>query len=86
MANKEDLIFNAGIEENFKGLLLDIEKSKLTALSTHQTEIRSKLADEIVKRYTYREGLYQYYLKNDDAILSATELLSNASKYQGILK
>jgi carboxyl-terminal processing protease len=85
MDNKEDVIFNATVEEDFRTLLLDIDKSKIAALETHQGEIQSKLEDEIVKRYAYREGLYEYYLQNDDAILAATELLGNTSKYEGIL-
>jgi carboxyl-terminal processing protease len=44
------------------------------------------LEDEIIKRYFYREGLYDYYLKHDDAILAATGLLDDIPKYQGILK
>jgi carboxyl-terminal processing protease len=86
MTNKEDVIFNSVVEQDFKTLLLDIEKSKIAALGTHKKEIKSKLEDEIVKRYFYREGLYEYYLQNDDAILVATELLGNTSKYTGILK
>ena len=85
MDNKEDVIFNATVEADFRTLLLDIDKSKIAALATHQREIQSKLEDEIVKRYAYREGLYEYYLQNDDAILAATELLGNTSKYSGIL-
>lgn len=86
MTNREEVIFNTVIENDFKTLLLDIEKSKTAALATHQKEIQSKLEDEIVKRYFYREGLYEYYLQNDDAILAATELLGNTLKYEGILK
>lgn len=86
MTNREEVIFNDAIENDFKTLLLDIEKSKIVALDDYHREIKSKLQDEIVKRYFYREGLYDYYLKNDDAILAATELLSNENKYWGILK
>jgi len=86
MTNKDDIIFNTTVNEDFKTLLLDIDKSKIAALATHQKEIRSKLEDEIVKRYAYREGLYEYYLQNDDAILAAAELLGNTSKYEGLLK
>ncbi|MDO6516124.1 S41 family peptidase [Zobellia uliginosa] len=86
MTNREEVIFNDAIENDFKKLLLDIEKSKITALEDYQNEIKNKLEDEIVKRYFYREGLYDYYLKNDEAILAATELLSNESKYWSILK
>ena len=86
LTDKDDVIFNATVEADFRTLLLDIDKSKIAALETHQKEIQSKLEDEIVKRYFYREGLYTYYLLNDDAILVATELLGNSTKYDGILK
>lgn len=86
MTNREEVIYNETIEADFKALLSDIEDSKATALETHQKEIQSKIEDEIVKRYFYRDGLYNYYLKNDDAILAATELLGNSSKYGEILK
>lgn len=86
MTNREEVIFNEAIETDFKTLLADIEDSKATALETHRKEIQSKLEDEIVKRYFYREGLYNFYLNNDDAILAATELLGNSSKYTSILQ
>lgn len=86
MANREEVIFNEAIETDFKTLLADIEDGKTAALEIHQKEIQSKLEDEIVKRYFYRDGLYNYYLTNDDAILAATELLGNTSKYSGILE
>ncbi len=86
MTDREEVIFNDAIENDFRTLLLDIEKSKIVALDDYQREIESKLQDEIVKRYAYREGLYDYYLKNDDAILAATELLGNENKYWSILK
>lgn len=86
MTDREEVIFNATIENDFKTLLLDIDKSKVTALEDYQKEIQQKLEDEIIKRYFYREGLYGYYLKNDDAILAATGLLGDEGKYYGILK
>ena len=86
MTDREEVIFNESIENDFKTLLLDIEKSKITALEDYQREIKSKLEDEIIKRYFYREGLYDYYLENDESILAATELLGNEGKYFGILK
>lgn len=86
LGNKDQVIFNETVENDLKTLLVDIEKSKFTALQTYKREIENKLEDEIVKRYFYREGLYQYYLKHDEAILAATELLANQGKYNGILK
>ncbi|MGB5371336.1 MAG: S41 family peptidase [Flavobacteriaceae bacterium] len=86
LGERQEVTFNEAIENDIKTLLSDLDKSKITALETYQNEIRSKLKDEIVKRYFYREGLYEYNLNNDEAILAATELLANKIKYAGILK
>ena len=86
MADKENVVFNQTVENDLKTLLSDMEASKLEALKKHQNEIQKKLEDEIVKRYFYREGLYEYYLENDEAILAATELLNNNSEYNAVLK
>ena len=86
MTDREEVIFNDAIENDFRTLLLDIEKSKRTALEDYQKQIQQKLEDEIVKRYFYREGLYSYYLKNDDTILAAQGLLADNAKYSDILK
>lgn len=86
LGNQQEVTFNEAIKNDIKSLLSDLEKSKFTALETYQNEIQSKLKDEIVKRYFYREGLYEYNLKNDEAILAAAELLANQTKYSGILK
>ena len=86
LGDRQEVTFNEAIKNDIKALLSDLDKSKITALETYQNEIQSKLKDEIVKRYFYREGLYEYNLKNDEAILAATELLANKTKYTGILK
>ncbi len=79
-------VFGTSVQENFKSLLTEIEKSKFMGLDKHQKEIQKKLEDEIVKRYFYREGLFEYYLTHDEAILAGTELLSNENKYRSILQ
>lgn len=84
--NEDRDIFGATVHETYQSLLTEIEKSKFSALDKHQREIKKNLEDEIVKRYFYREGLYEYYLTHDEAILAASELLANSSKYSGILK
>ena len=86
LSDKEDVLFDQTIEADFQKLIVDLEKSKITSLKTHQKEIQKKIEDEIVKRYFYRDGLYQYYLLNDEAILEATNLLKNTNEYLEILK
>ncbi|MEB8346228.1 S41 family peptidase [Flavobacteriaceae bacterium KMM 6898] len=86
MTPEEKAIYGVDVEEGYKNLLLLINKSKLTALDTYKNELQKNLEDEIIKRYFYREGLYDYYLGHDDAILAATALLADTPKYKGILK
>lgn len=83
--NAEEHLLGAGVQEKYKDLLLAVNKGKILALDSFKSEIQKNLEDEIIKRYFYREGLYQYYLKNDDAILAATALLADEGKYNGIL-
>jgi len=86
LSGDENDFLGTDVKDSYKTLLVNIEKGKINALDKYQSEIQKNLEDEIVKRYFYRDGLYQYYLNNDDAILAATELLGNQSKYSAILK
>ncbi|MGC1516455.1 MAG: S41 family peptidase [Maribacter sp.] len=86
LSGSENDFLGSDVKDSYKNLLANIEKGKINALDKYKSEIEKNLEDEIVKRYFYRDGLYQYYLSNDDAILAATELLGNSSKYAAILK
>ncbi|HMB62033.1 MAG TPA: S41 family peptidase [Eudoraea sp.] len=86
MVGEDKDIFGPAIEEDYRDLLLEIGKSKLAALDRYKMELQKNLEDEILKRYFYREGLYDYYLSHDDAILTATALLNDQAKYGSILK
>ena len=63
-----------------------VQKSEETLLDKNQKEIKKLLLDEIIKRYQYKEGLYQYYIKNNPEIAKANALLSNPSEYKKILQ
>lgn len=78
-------IFGETLKNDYANLLNQIQQGKMTALNLHKKEIQKKLEDEIVKRYFYRDGLYDYYLQNDEAILEASELLGDNDKYASIL-
>lgn len=74
------------IKLQYDQLLAALQKSEETLLDKNQKEIKRLLVDELIKRYQYKEGLYQYYIKNNAEILKATTLLSNATEYNKILK
>jgi carboxyl-terminal processing protease len=86
LSGSENDFLGPNVNDSYKNLLSNIEKGKIIALDKYQDQIQKNLEDEIVKRYFYRKGLYSYYLKHDDAIMAATELLENEGKYAGILK
>jgi carboxyl-terminal processing protease len=67
-------------------LAIALQKSEENQLTKNQKEIKNLLVDEIIKRYQYKEGLYQYYTKNNSEIKKAVALLANASEYNKILK
>lgn len=83
--NNDDALLGVSVQEKYKDLLLAINNEKVALLDTHKSEIKKKLEDEIVKRYFYREGLYEYQLQHDEAISAATQLLNDNTKYKSIL-
>ncbi|MCM4150291.1 S41 family peptidase [Arenibacter sp. N53] len=86
MAGEDSSLYGNSVTENYKSLLLEMDKSKIMALDKYKAEIQKNLEDEILKRYFYREGLYDYHLQNDEAIMTASALLNDNGKYRDILK
>ena len=64
----------------------NLKQSKITELDNNKTYIQELLTEEIVKRYGYREGLYEYYKIHDSKIKKATEILGNPSTYMEYLR
>ncbi len=83
-AAKKDKIDTA-ITIEYNQLLAAIQKSEEAQLNENQKEIKNLILDEIIKRYQYKEGLYQYYIKNNIEVKKATSILSNQAEYAKIL-
>lgn len=83
-AKKEKL--DESIAPEYKQLLTALQKSENTQLDKNQKEIKGLLLDEIIKRYQYQEGLYDYYIKNNTEIKKALSILNNPTEYNAILK
>ncbi|WP_248724553.1 S41 family peptidase [Seonamhaeicola sp. ML3] len=76
---------NDNIEKDFNNLIANLEHSKDLVIDENKTFLLELLTEEIVKRYVYREGLYEYYKIHDPKIKKATEILSSSSKYLAYL-
>ena len=83
-AKKEKI--DESITAEYQQLLNAIQKSEWNALDKNQKEIKNLLLDEIIKRYQYQEGLYQYYIKSNPEIKKAVSVLSTSAEYISILK
>ena len=84
VAKKEKI--DDSITAEYQQLLLALQKSEENLLDKNKAEIKNLILDEIIKRYQYQEGLYQYYLKNNSEIKKATSVLGTSSQYKNILK
>jgi carboxyl-terminal processing protease len=83
-AKKENV--DAAIATEYQQLLSALEKSQETLIDKNQKEIKNLILDEIIKRYQYKEGLYQYYIKSNFEIKKSIEVLNDKSQYNSILK
>jgi len=83
-AAKKDKIDGA-ISAEYNQLLAAIQKSEEAQLNKNQKEIKNLILDEIIKRYQYKEGLYQYYIKNNLEVKKAVEILASNPEYTKIL-
>ncbi|WP_445732947.1 S41 family peptidase [Mariniflexile sp.] len=83
-AKNEDLDDN--IKSDFNTLMANLNKSKTSVIDENKAYLLELLTEDIVKRYVYREGLYDYYKTHDDKIKKAAEILGNPSTYSGYLR
>ena len=82
---KKDNVDTA-IAAEYKALLTAVQKSEETMIDKNAREIKNLLLDEIIKRYQYKEGLYQYYVKNNAEVKKAVMLLNDKPAFSKILQ
>lgn len=83
-AKKEKI--DASINPEYQQLMNALQRGEEAQLNANQKEIKNLLLDELIKRYQYKEGLYQYYTKNNSEITKAIAILNNMAEYNKILR
>jgi carboxyl-terminal processing protease len=83
-AQKEKI--DGSIQTEYQNLFVALQKSEENQLNKNQSEIKELLQEELIKRYQYKEGLYDFYIKNNSEVKKATSLLNNPADYGKILK
>lgn len=86
MDTAEDEELKTKIASQVSDIQNQINSYKKQQLQEKKPEIVSLLTDEIIKRYFYKEGLYEYYTVSNPEILKAKSILNNPSEYSKILK
>ncbi|MCB0456907.1 MAG: S41 family peptidase [Flavobacteriaceae bacterium] len=81
----EDDELREEIQTSYNALLSSIETAKQKDLVAKKVEIKSLLTDEILRRYFYAEGLYDYQIQHNPEVLEAISVLKDANRYQKIL-
>ncbi|WP_081208181.1 S41 family peptidase [Salegentibacter sediminis] len=74
------------IISNYKDITQELNQLKNQELQDKKPEIVSLLTDEIIKRYFYKEGLYEHYVEHNPEIMESLAILNNSERYSGILK
>ena len=82
----EDDDIEKEISKSYQQLMAAIDGAKNKKVIAKKAEIKSLLTDEILKRYFYKEGLYNYQVVNNPEILAGIEVLVDQNKYNRILK
>ena len=83
-AQKESI--DNSIQQEYNALLTALQRQQENALSASKKEILNWLTEDLITRYLYKEGLYNYLSKNNLEVQKAIELLNNNSKYMSYLK
>ena len=78
--------FEDEIAQDYREIEKTLQASKKEAIEERKSEIISILSDEIIKRYFYKEGLYEYYVENNPEIQKARSILNDPAAYNKILQ
>lgn len=84
-AQAEDKELQEKISDDYQSFMTKIKETKAQELNKNKAQIEQQLTDEILRRYFYEEGYYQYALDHNPEILKATNVLNDSKQYKHIL-
>ena len=66
--------FMSDLSKNYNTLISNLNSVKDKAINDNEEQLKALLENEIITRYFYREGMYQYFLINNEEVKKATEI------------
>ena len=73
------------ISNEYEKIQAKLLENKIDEISKNKDILKTVLKEEILKRYYYKEGVYNHNLQNDLVIKRAVKLLKNQDSYMQIL-
>ena len=83
-AQEENL--DEAIVKDYNALVEKLKQVKISNIDDDKDFLIQALTKEIVKRYGYSEGLYDYYKRHDPAVKKANDIVSDISVYYDYLR
>ena len=83
--SKEERYDDAFIED-LNQIESKLKDQKMDNLRTYREEIQDLINSDIILRHNYYEGVVEYNLRSDSAVIKAVELLNDSERYHKILK
>ncbi|CAM1343265.1 S41 family peptidase [Tenacibaculum aestuarii] len=77
---------NKIITPEYTTIIQQLKAIKVAKIVENQDLLSKEIENEIVERYTYKEGMYKHLFKNDITIKNAVTLLNDTKKYNSILE
>ncbi|WGH77091.1 S41 family peptidase [Tenacibaculum tangerinum] len=93
--SKEEKLFQKAyeaVEDNHKitseytAIIKQLKAANVAKIAVNEDVLSKEIENEIIERYTYKEGMYKHLFKNDITIKNAVKLLHDSEKYNRILK
>ncbi len=84
MAENDEI--SEDIKDSYNQLTKAINAAKDKEIEDKKVEIEALLSAEILKRYFYKEGLYNYQIEHNPEIMEAVSVLNDEKRYTKILK
>jgi carboxyl-terminal processing protease len=76
---------DAIVLNSYTQLQNDIQTYKNSAIEANKSQLIALLTDEIITRYFYKEGLYEYYTLKNPEVAKAKSIVNNATIYNNYL-
>jgi carboxyl-terminal processing protease len=76
---------NTSISKEYEKITEKLVEHKISEIVKNKDVITILLAEEVLEKYYYKEGVYVHNLKNDETISEAVKLLKNEDAYKQIL-